>query len=159
MREDLAPGTVALITDHINFSGRNPLLGEAGDARFVPMVNAYEPSLNARFRAAAARQNLPLPEGVYIWFSGPSFETPAEVRMAVMLGADLAGMSTVPEIILARHFGLRCAALSLVTNYGAGLFGGAPSHDETRRVAAAGSADMIALLSETLREPLSEKLA
>ena len=79
--------------------------------------------------------------------------------MAVMLGADLVGMSTVPEVILARRIGLRCGALSLVTNYGAGLFGGAPSHDETRKVAADGSADMVALLTETLREPLSEKLA
>ncbi len=159
LREDLAPGTVALIHDHINFSGRNPLIGETSDARFVPMVNAYEPALNARFRAAAQRLDLPLPDGVYMWFSGPSFETPAEIRMAAMMGADLVGMSTVPEVILARRYGLRCAALSLVTNYGAGLFGGAPSHDETRKVAAAGSAAMIALLSETLREPLSEKLA
>jgi purine-nucleoside phosphorylase len=123
------------------------------------MVNAYDPALGARFRAAAARLDLALPDGVYMWFSGPSFETPAEVRMAHLLGADLVGMSTVPEIILARRYGLRCAALSLVTNYGAGLFDGAPTHDETRRVAAQGSAHLIALLSETLREPLSESLA
>lgn len=159
LREDLTPGAVALITDHINFSGRNPLIGEEGDARFVPMVNAYDPALNARFRAASARMGLDLPEGVYMWFSGPSFETPAEVRMAKMLGADLVGMSTVPEVILARRYGLRCAALSLVTNYGAGLFGGAPSHAETRAVAAAGSEWLIALLNETLREPLPESLS
>lgn len=158
LRADLAPGTLALISDHINFSGRNPLIGEMGDERFVPMVNAYEPALRARFRAAAQRLAMDVPEGVYMWFSGPSFETPAEIRMAQILGADLVGMSTVPEIILARRYGLRCAALSLITNYGAGLYDGAPNHDETRRVAASGSAAMIALLSETLREPLSEAL-
>lgn len=159
LRPDLAPGTITLVTDHINFSGRNPLIGEKGDARFVPMVNAYDPALGVRFRAAAHRLDLALPDGVYMWFSGPSFETPAEVRMAHLLGADLVGMSTVPEVILARRYGLRCAALSLVTNYGAGLFDGAPTHDETRRVAAQGSTNLIALLSETLREPLSESLA
>lgn len=159
LREDLGPGTVALVNDHINFSGRNPLMGEEGDARFVPMVNAYDPALNARFRAAAARKGIDLPEGVYMWFSGPSFETPAEVRMAQILGADLVGMSTVPEIILARRYGLRCAALSMVTNYGAGLYGGAPSHAETRAIAAEGGARLVALLAETLREPLPEQLS
>lgn len=158
LREDLSPGTVALINDHINFSGHNPLIGEEGDARFVPMVNAYDPALNARFRAAAARMGLALPEGIYMWFSGPSFETPAEIRMAHGLGADLVGMSTVPEVILARRYGLRCAALSLVTNFGAGIHGGAPSHDETRAVAAAGGARLVALLTETLRETLPESL-
>lgn len=159
LRDDLGPGSLALITDHINFSGRNPLIGEPGDERFVPMVHAYDPALRARFRAAAQRLNHDLPEGVYMWFSGPSFETPAEIRMAQVLGADLVGMSTVPEVILARRFGLRCAALSLVTNFGAGLYDSMPNHDETRRVALHGSADMVALLCETLREPLSESLS
>ena len=156
LRADLGPGTVALVTDHINFSGPNPLIGETGDARFVPMADAYDPALRARLAHSAGRLGMALPDGVYMWFSGPSFETPAEVRMARTLGADLVGMSTVPEIILARRFGLRCAALSLVTNYGAGLFDGAPTHDETRRVAAEGGARLVALLSATLRDPPPE---
>lgn len=158
LREDLGPGALALITDHINFSGLNPLIGEPDDKRFVSMMDAYDPAIRARFRSAAQRLGLDLPEGVYMWFSGPSFETPAEVRMAHLLGADLVGMSTVPEVILARRYGLRCAALSLVTNFGAGLMDGAPTHDETRRVAQEGSARLIALLSETLREKLPESL-
>ncbi len=112
-----------LLADHINLSGLNPLIGEASDARFVPMTEAYDPALRARLRAAAGACGVPLGEGVYAWFSGPSFETPAEVRMAGILGADLVGMSTVPEVILARFLGLPVAAVSVVTNLAAGIAG------------------------------------
>ncbi len=152
VREDLAPGSLALITDHINFSGANPLIGVAGDARFTPMVDAYDPALRARMRRAAGSANVALQEGVYMWFSGPSFETPAEVRMAGLLGADLVGMSTVPETILARHLGLRVAAVALVTNYAAGVHGGAPEHAETKRVAALGAEKMQALIAAFLEQ-------
>ena len=81
-----------------------------------------------------------------MWFSGPSFETPAEIRAAKILGADLVGMSTVPEVLIARYFGLRCVACSLVTNFAAGLSGGDPSHEETQAVAARGSRQFRALL-------------
>jgi purine-nucleoside phosphorylase len=152
VRPHLAPGSLVLITDHINFSGVNPLIGTSGDARFTPMVDAYDPGLRMRMRRAAAVAHIDLQDGVYMWFSGPSFETPAEVRMAGLLGADLVGMSTVPETILARHLGLRVAAVSLVTNHAAGIAGGAPNHAETKRVAAAGAAQMQALLAAFLEQ-------
>jgi len=152
VRPHLAPGSLVLITDHINFSGTNPLIGTNGDARFTPMVDAYDPGLRRRMHRAAAAAQVDLQDGVYMWFSGPSFETPAEVRMAGLLGADLVGMSTVPETILARHLGLRVAAVSLVTNHAAGVAGGAPSHAETKRVAAAGAAQMQALLAAFLAQ-------
>ena len=105
--------------------------------RFVPLTQAYDQALLAELHEAARAADIELHEGVYMWFSGPSFETPAEIRAARMLGADLVGMSTVPEVILARCFGLRCAAVSVVTNYAAGLAGGDPSHEETQEYARA----------------------
>ncbi|TDR90143.1 purine-nucleoside phosphorylase [Enterovirga rhinocerotis] len=135
----LPVGGLVLVCDHINYSGLNPLLGETGDARFVPMVGAYDAGLRADLTRAAAAAEVPLPEGVYMWFSGPSFETPAEIRMAGLLGADLVGMSTVPEVILARFHGLRVAAISAVTNMAAGI-GDSPlahTHAETNAAAAA----------------------
>lgn len=149
---DMPPGQLALITDHINLNGPNPLVGDKGDGRFVPMVDAYDPALRAALRQAAGRANVPLGEGVYMWFSGPSFETPAEIRMAKLMGADLVGMSTVPEVILARRHGLRVAALSIVTNMGAGLQGGAPHHAETRDVAAQASGALRRLVATFLSE-------
>ncbi|RMF32950.1 MAG: purine-nucleoside phosphorylase [Alphaproteobacteria bacterium] len=133
-REALAPGTLVAISDHINLSGANPLIGEATDARFTDMTDAYAPRLRERLTAMG------LDEGVYAWFSGPSFETPAEIRAARILGADLVGMSTVPECILARFFGLEVAAVSLVTNYAAGMRAEPLSHAETKRAAAEAAA-------------------
>jgi purine-nucleoside phosphorylase len=130
------PPALVAITDHINFSGANPLIGHLGHDRFVPLTKAYDEALLMRLREAARASEVTLNEGVYMWFSGPSFETPAEIRAAKILGADLVGMSTVPEVILARRAGLRCAAVSVVTNYAAGLAGGDPSHEETQAVAA-----------------------
>lgn len=148
----MGPGSLALITDHINLNGPNPLVGDRGDGRFVPMVDAYDPLLRGRLKRAAANAIVPLGEGVYMWFSGPSFETPAEIRMAKTLGADLVGMSTVPEVILARRYDLRVAGLSIVTNMGAGLHGGAPHHGETRDVAAVASRSLRRLLRAFLSE-------
>ncbi|GEO98872.1 purine-nucleoside phosphorylase [Methylobacterium haplocladii] len=142
---EAGPGSLVALSDHINLSGLNPLLGEPSDARFVPMTDAYDPGLRALLHAAAADAGVPLYEGVYAWFSGPSFETPAEVRMAGRLGADLVGMSTVPETILARFLGLRVAALSVATNRAAGIGGGDPHHAETKSVAARASADLARL--------------
>ncbi|MEI6574271.1 MAG: purine-nucleoside phosphorylase [Alphaproteobacteria bacterium] len=146
--EDVPPGELSLITDHINLSGVNPLIGVSDDSRFVPMVDAYEPALRKALKQAAMTSHVTLREGVYQWFPGPSFETPAEIRASKMLGATLVGMSTVPEVILARRIGLRMAAISMVTNYGAGLFGGAPSHTETKSVAAEAGQKMKALLEQ-----------
>ena len=133
-KEWLPPSLVAIV-DHINFAGVNPLIGYQGEDRFVPLTHAYDEGLRATLHEAARTSDIELHEGVYMWFSGPSFETPAEIRAARVLGADLVGMSTVPEVILARRAGLRCAAVSVVTNFGAGLAGGDPSHEETQEYA------------------------
>ncbi len=135
LKQEWRPPALVAITDHINFSGMNPLIGHVGSDRFVPLTKAYDEALLARLHEAARSADVELNEGVYMWFSGPSFETPAEIRAARILGADLVGMSTVPEVILARRAGLRCAAVSVVTNYAAGLAGGDPSHEETQAVA------------------------
>jgi purine-nucleoside phosphorylase len=141
------PPTIAAIVDHINFAGVNPLIGLAGDGRFVPMTQAYDRALLAALKRAASVAGVELREGVYMWFSGPSFETPAEVRAAKIFGADLLGMSTVPEVLVARYLDLRVVAASLVTNFAAGLSGGDPSHRETQAVAALGSRQFRALLT------------
>ncbi len=146
------PGRLVLISDHMNLSGMNPLIGETGDSRFVSMTDAYDPALRARLRNAARRIGRDLGEGVYAWFSGPSFETPAEIRMAQRLGADLVGMSTAPETILARRFGLKVAAISVVTNLGAGLEQASPSHHETTEVGDRAAGDMRALLTAFLED-------
>jgi len=135
LRKEWLPPALVAITDHINFAGANPLIGATGPERFVPLTHAYDPDLLADLHEAARANDIELHEGVYLWFSGPSFETPAEIRAARVLGADLVGMSTVPEVILARRCGLRCAAVSVVTNYAAGLADGDPSHDETQEYA------------------------
>ncbi|WP_435166455.1 purine-nucleoside phosphorylase [Falsirhodobacter sp. 1013] len=151
LREDLRPGDLMLLSDHIAFSGMNPLIGESSDARFVPMTDAHDADLRARLKAAAQAVGEPLAEGVYGWFSGPSFETPAEIRMAKVLGMDAVGMSTVPEIILARFLGLRVAAISTITNMGAGLSDEQLSHEHTKTMAPLGAAKLERILRETLR--------
>lgn len=140
------PGSLVAITDHVNLSGTNPLIGETGDERFVPMTRAYDLGMRALLSQAADECGLGLREGIYAWFSGPSFETPAEIRMAARLGADVVGMSTVPEVILARHAGLPVAALALVTNFAAGVAGGDPLHAETKDVATRTAPDLCRLI-------------
>lgn len=152
LREDLAPASLMMVNDHINLNGPNPLIGARGDERFVSMVNAYDPRLRKALQQAAKRCEVSLGEGVYMWFSGPSFETPAEIHMARLLGADAVGMSVVPEVILARSLGLRVAAIGMMTNYAAGLFGGAPTHEETQRVGRDGSANLHRLLEAFVKE-------
>jgi purine-nucleoside phosphorylase len=145
LSRDRPPGSVMLITDHINFSGTNPLFGEPTDRRFVNLSEAYDAGMGGALEKAAAATGTPLSKGVYMWFSGPSFETPAEIRMARAMGADAVGMSTVPEVILARFLGLRVAACSVITNLAAGL-GGEISHQETKDMAPVGGARLAALL-------------
>jgi purine-nucleoside phosphorylase len=132
----LRPSSLVSITDHINFSGTNPLFSDRTDGRFVSMTQAYDERLRKKLKLSAVAAGITVHEGVYMWFSGPSFETPAEIRMARTLGADLVGMSTVPEVILARYFGLKVAAVSVVTNLASGVGGGSPSHTETKQAAA-----------------------
>jgi purine-nucleoside phosphorylase len=148
----VGPGELSLITDHINLAGANPLIGDPEDGRFVSLTDAYSPRLRARFRRAAEANGIRLHEGIYAWFSGPSFETPAEIRMVSILGGDLVGMSTVPEVILARRFGLEVAAVSIVTNLAAGIEQASPSHAETKEVAARGGATLQRLLLAVLED-------
>ncbi|MBV8797719.1 MAG: purine-nucleoside phosphorylase [Hyphomicrobiales bacterium] len=152
LKQEWRPPALVAITDHINFSGMNPLIGHAGPDRFVPLTKAYDEALLAMLHEAAKSANVELNEGVYMWFSGPSFETPAEIRAGRILGADLVGMSTVPEVILGRRAGLRCAAVSVVTNYAAGLAGGDPSHEETQAVANEAADRFKRLLRAFIRE-------
>jgi purine-nucleoside phosphorylase len=150
LRPDAGPGDLMLIGDHINFAGANPLIGIASDARFVNMSAAYDRGLCAELAVAAAAEGVSLPEGVYAWYSGPSFETPAEIRALRVLGADAVGMSTVPEVILARYFGLRCAAVSVITNMAAGLSDEAISHAHTKAMAPKGAAKLERVLRRFL---------
>lgn len=128
-----SPGDLVRIVDHLNLSGQNPLVGENHDRlgpRFPDLSDAYDPRLGALLDEAAAAAGLALRSGVYACMAGPSYETPAEVRMLRALGADLVGMSTVPEVIAARHMGVPVAGISVVTNYAAGLGRKALSHAE-----------------------------
>lgn len=148
---EIPPGNLMLIRDHINYSGRSPLIGEPTDRRFVNLTEAYDPDLRTRLHDAAEAERIPLIEGVYAWYSGPNFETPAEIRMLKLLGADAVGMSTVPEIILGRFLGLRCCAVSVVTNMAAGLGNEQISHEHTKASAPVGAAKLEKIIRGFLR--------
>ncbi|MDX1383606.1 MAG: purine-nucleoside phosphorylase [Thermoanaerobaculia bacterium] len=129
----LPPGRLVAISDHINLSGRNPLTGNLPPAwgpRFPALDEAYDPRLRRLAAATAESLGMRLGEGVYTWLLGPSYETPAEIAMLRRAGATLVGMSTVPEVLAARQMGIRCLAISLVTNLASGLGGEPPSHEE-----------------------------
>ena len=151
IKADFYPGAIVLVTDHINFNGRNPLIGLASDGGFISLTETYDPRLMRRLKRSTVRAGVTIHEGIYMWFSGPSFETPAEIKMARMLGADVVGMSIVPEAILARRLGLRVAALAVITNFGAGFSGGNPSHSETLKVAMQGAISLRRLLRALLK--------
>lgn len=153
-RPDIPPGELMLLSDHINFSGRNPLIGEPTDRRFVAMADAYAPALRRALKAAAEAEGVALAEGVYAWYSGPSFETPAEIRALRILGADAVGMSTVPEVILARFLGLEVAAISTITNMAAGLSDEQLSHEHTKAMAPLGAAKLERVLRRFLATSL-----
>jgi xanthosine phosphorylase len=136
LHEEVGPGRLMLITDHINMSGTNVLTGpndEAIGPRFPSMRDAYDPELRDRLRAAAAELGTELAEGVYAAVSGPTFETPAEIRALGMLGGDAVGMSTVHETAVARHCGLRVSAVSAITNLAEGMGAEPLSHEQTLR--------------------------
>ena len=143
LRRTFAPGQLMIIADHINLAQRNPLIGavEPGEERFPDMSAPYDPALRAALRQAAARAGVRVEEGVYGWLLGPTYETPAEVRMLERFGVDVVGMSTVPEVIVARAIGMRVAGISCVTNPAAGITTAAVDHadvlDVTRRAAGA----------------------
>lgn len=149
---DLEPGTVVLIRDHLNLMFRNPLMGAArqGEPRFPDMSAPYDPELRARARAMAEEKGIALPEGVYAAVTGPSYETAAEVRMLRTLGADVIGMSTVPEVIAARSAGLRCLAFSMVTNKGTGYTDQPLGHEEVMEVGRRAGANLAAIVEGVL---------
>ncbi|MDJ0959652.1 MAG: purine-nucleoside phosphorylase [Acidimicrobiia bacterium] len=137
--DGLVPGDLVTIRDHLNMTGRNPLLGpndERLGPRFPDMTNTYHPAVRGHIERLSAEQDIAYKEGVYAWFLGPTYETPAEVQMARRLGADLVGMSTVPEAIALNHMGIRVGGISLVTNLAAGISPTPLSHEEVTETAA-----------------------
>lgn len=152
LNAEIPAGSVAMITDHISLTQVSPLFNETGSKRFIDMVDAYDPAMRTAFAAVARRIGLDLKQGVYCWFSGPQFETPAEVRAARVLGADIAGMSTVPDVILARYCGLKVAGFSIITNMGAGLGSEKLSHEHTMVQARAAADKLFDLLQAYIAE-------
>jgi xanthosine phosphorylase len=153
---DVGPGRLMALTDHINFMGVNPLVGPNDDTvgpRFTALGALYDVELRERLHAAAAAEGIPLADGVYLAVSGPSFETPAEIRAFKALGADAVGMSTVPEAIVAAHCGLRVAAVSCITNLAEGLGEEVLSHESTLAAAALGAQDLARLVPRFLGAP------
>jgi len=139
LRPEWPPGTLMLIRDHIDLLRDHPLRGpndERLGPRFPDMTTAYAPALRALVKEVAAAQGIALEEGVYVAMPGPCYETPAEVKMLQLLGADATGMSTVPEVVVARHMGARAIGISCITNKAAGITGEALSHDEVTETAA-----------------------
>jgi purine-nucleoside phosphorylase len=152
LRGDMPPHSLMVLSDHINFAQRSPLVGEVGTARFVNMANAYDADLRTQAQHLAAQQGLPLHEGVYVWAFGPQFETPAEIRMFALLGGDAVGMSCVPETIFARYLGMRVLALSLITNFAAGLSAEVLSHAHTLAQAKASAAPTSQFLADFITQ-------
>ena len=149
LRSDVGPGRLMAITDHINLTGVNLLAGPNDSSigpRFPSLRDAYDPALLGLLRGCAADIGVALAEGVYLAVSGPSFETPAEIRAFRVMGADAVGMSTVQETILARHCGMRVAAVSVITNLAEGMTDEPLSHDQTLRAAQDGAGDLTRLL-------------
>jgi len=149
LQPDVGPGRLMAITDHINLTGTNVLIGPNDDSigpRFPSMGKAYDPALLTELRIAAAELEIPLAEGVYAGWSGPAFETAAEIRAIRILGGDAVGMSTVHETTVARHCGLRVAAISAITNLAEGMGEIPLSHEQTLADAARGAEHLVRLL-------------
>lgn len=138
LRASLGPGSLVLLADQINFMFQNPLIGpqEPAEIRFPDMSAPFDPELREAARDIARRENIRLEEGVYVGVPGPSYETPAEIRLLARLGADVVGMSTIPEVVAARARGLRCLGLSTVTNLASGLGPDRLKHEDVIRVGA-----------------------
>ena len=151
---DFSEGCLMMIEDFINFSGKNPLTGPNLDEfgpRFPDMTFALDRPLMELAKEVAREKNIPLQKGVYAWFNGPSYESPAEIRMARTMGADAVGMSTVPEIIVARHSGLRTLGLSCITNMAAGILDKALTEEEVLETGRRVKDTFRALLDEIIR--------
>lgn len=145
------PGSVMVINDYINFTGVSPLFSETGNQRFVNMVNAYDKKLRQKIHRIAEDNNIHLSKGVYAWMCGPQFETPAEINAIRILGANAAGMSTVPETIIARQQEMKVLALSVITNYAAGMDDGELSHEQTMKYANKAATNFKIILTEFIQ--------
>ena len=149
------PGDLVAIQDHINLSGRNPLVGpniaEMGP-RFPDMSEAYDSELRTILKQVAQNHHVDLKDGVYCSVLGPTYETPAEIRMLRILGADMVGMSTVPEVIAAGHLGLKVAGVTCITNYAAGIKLEKLSHADVKKVAEKAMVGFATILTETIGE-------
>jgi purine-nucleoside phosphorylase len=156
----LAVGDLMMISDHLNLMGANPLVGEAqeGEIRFPDMTDAYNPGLRWVLRTTAEKLGITLREGIYAGLLGPSYETPSEVKMLRLLGADAVGMSTVPEVIVARALGMRVAGVSCITNAAAGVTGSALSHAEVLETTNRVSASFESLVTEFLARSAAPQL-
>jgi xanthosine phosphorylase len=155
--QNIQPGRLVLINDHINFFFKSPLVGPNDDqfgTRFPAMDDAYDPALRQQILAAAEQVGIQLTEGVYLGVQGPAYETPAEIRAYKLLGADLVGMSTIPEVLVARHAGLKVAAFSTVTNMACGLSDEKLSHDNVLKVGNKAAGDLLRIL-KTFMENLN----
>jgi purine-nucleoside phosphorylase len=149
------PGELMIIDDHINFMGSNPMIGpneEQLGLRFFDMSEPYDPELRQIAEKACWTAGVPVRHGVYIAFSGPSYETPAEIKMARTLGADAVGMSTVPEVIAARHIGMRVLAISCITNMAAGVLKKKLDHREVLEVGERVKAGLLEVLGRIVVE-------
>lgn len=151
----LGPGSLMRIVDHLNMMGRNPLTGHNDDRfgpRFPDMTYVYDPELGERLDAAAARAGVTLARGVYAGMAGPCYETPAEIRMLRVLGAHTVGMSTVPEAIALRHMGVRVAAISVVSNFAAGVSPHELDHAEVKEVANEAGPRLLSIVRELAKD-------
>lgn len=149
INESYQVGDFCLMQDHINLTGRNPIVGTDPDGlapRFVPMKDAYDPALRQIAKAVANDLSISIQEGIYLGLLGPSFETPAEIRAFRVLGADTVAMSVVEEVIAARHVGIKVLGISLVSNMACGIEGASPCDDEVLDVAKSKEADFVALI-------------
>lgn len=159
LHAELRPGSLVLLADHLDLADADPTGAHDGlldGPKFTPLNDCYTPAWRARARAAAARLGLPVREGVYAMMRGPAYETPAEIRMLRTLGADVVGMSTVPEAIAARNLGLEVLGITTVTNLAAGVEGATPSHEEVAQIARDVGPQLARWLEATLaQEPAS----
>ncbi|KQV91204.1 purine nucleoside phosphorylase [Massilia sp. Root351] len=149
LRPEVDAGSLVALTDHINFLPGTPMIGpndERFGPRFFSMANAYDADLRSLLKSTAAEQSITLHDGVYIAYAGPNFETPAEIRAFKTLGADVVGMSVVPEVVPARHCGLKVVGVSVVTNLAEGLSPFPLSHEQTLKYAAIGAESLIKLI-------------
>jgi xanthosine phosphorylase len=149
LRTDVDAGSLVAITDHINWLPGTPMVGPNDDRfgpRFFSMANAYDADIRAQVLQTAAAKNITLHEGVFIAYPGPNFETAAEIRMMARLGADVVGMSVVPEVVSARHCGMKVACVSVITNLAEGMSPFPLSHEQTLKYAAIGAKDLVTLI-------------